>query len=281
MDIDDQDLYTVLDPIRWVTGIGDFAQASAESLGRILGASKAVFVDRGPAGGSATLSPDGVYFLHWPAWAKQHYCEHVRRRDPIRRWLAAVEARRAGEVARLSDMVSLPHLVRTRYYRELMQPSQAGHVMTLAVRHGHAVAGALSLVRAAGAPDFTLRERALAQSLAPVLGLAYGIACERAGRTAGAAASAPDGASEPPAPLAASTPLAPQAPLAPLAPLTPREREVAALVLAGHPNKEIARRLDTSHWTVKNQLRAVFAKLDVHSRTGLCARLGGPSGVRQ
>lgn len=258
MDIDDKHFHIVLDPIRWITGIDGFAQASAESFGRVLGASKAVFVDRGASGGGETLCPDDVHFLHWPSWAKHHYCEHVRRRDPIRRWLAAVEARRTDEVARLSDLVPLHRQVRTRYYRELMQPCNAGHVLTMAVRHGGVVSGALSLVRAADAADFSAHERALAQSLAPVLALAYGIACERAGRTATPAA-APDPA---------------MATLAPLAPLTPREREVAALVAAGHPNKEIARRLCTSHWTVKNQLRAIFAKLDVHSRTGLCARLG-------
>ncbi|CAN7591425.1 LuxR C-terminal-related transcriptional regulator [Pseudorhodoferax sp. LjRoot39] len=258
MDIDDQDLYAVLDPIRWVADMGDFAAASAESLGRLLGAGKAVFIDRG-TGGTAP-SPDDVHFLHWPGWAKQHYCEHVRRRDPIGRWLAAVQARRAGDVARLSDLVPPGQMVRTRYFRELMQPSDAGHVLTLAVRQGAAVAGALSLVRGADAPDFGPREHALAQSLAPLLGLAYGIALERAGRGLAGGQQARNADCGPDCGVMAG--------------LTPREREVAALVAAGHPNKEIARRLCTSHWTVKNQLRAIFSKLDVHSRTGLCARLG-------
>ena len=124
------------------------------------------------------------------------------------------------------------------------------------MHHGDAVAGTLSLVRDAAGEDFDARDRALAQSLAPVLGLAYGIAVERAATARGAVA-------------------APASGLDALAALTLREREVAALVVAGHANKEIARRLATSHWTVKNQLRAIFAKLGVHSRTGLCARLGG------
>ena len=94
MDLSDQQLRTVLDPIRWVSGVGDFAMAAAESFGQVFGARKAVFVDRGSAGGGL-LSPDDVHFVNWPSWCKSHYCEHVRRRDPIRRWLSAVEARRA------------------------------------------------------------------------------------------------------------------------------------------------------------------------------------------
>ena len=49
--------------------------------------------------------------------------------------------------------------------------------------------------------------------------------------------------------------------------LTAREQEVLALLTEGMPNRLIARRLGISESTVKNHLRAVFAKLDVADRT--------------
>lgn len=49
--------------------------------------------------------------------------------------------------------------------------------------------------------------------------------------------------------------------------LTPREQEVLRLVVAGHGNKIIARRLDVAIGTVKSHLKSVFNKLGVESRT--------------
>jgi DNA-binding CsgD family transcriptional regulator len=51
--------------------------------------------------------------------------------------------------------------------------------------------------------------------------------------------------------------------------LTDREREVAALVVLGTSNREVATRLHLSVRTVEVHLARVFAKLDVHSRTEL------------
>jgi DNA-binding CsgD family transcriptional regulator len=55
--------------------------------------------------------------------------------------------------------------------------------------------------------------------------------------------------------------------------LTPREREVARLVAAGLPNKQIADTLNLSEWTVASYLRRIFAKLSVRSRAAMVARL--------
>jgi two-component system response regulator DesR len=49
--------------------------------------------------------------------------------------------------------------------------------------------------------------------------------------------------------------------------LTMREHEVLKLVTQGFGNKAIATRLDISAGTVKSHLKAIFAKLDVRSRT--------------
>jgi DNA-binding NarL/FixJ family response regulator len=49
--------------------------------------------------------------------------------------------------------------------------------------------------------------------------------------------------------------------------LTPREREVLELVIAGHANKQIARRLGISEKTVKGHLTNLFQRIGVADRT--------------
>ena len=51
--------------------------------------------------------------------------------------------------------------------------------------------------------------------------------------------------------------------------LTPREAEIVNLVIAGRPNKEIAKACAISLRTVETHLRNVFRKCDVRSRTEL------------
>jgi two-component system nitrate/nitrite response regulator NarL len=57
--------------------------------------------------------------------------------------------------------------------------------------------------------------------------------------------------------------------------LSPREREIAALVARGLPNKAIGALLDISAWTVATHLRRVFVKLGVASRAAMVAALAG------
>jgi len=49
--------------------------------------------------------------------------------------------------------------------------------------------------------------------------------------------------------------------------LTPRESHVVAMIAAGAPNKEIARRLDLSMNTVKSHIRTAYRAMGVTSRT--------------
>lgn len=61
--------------------------------------------------------------------------------------------------------------------------------------------------------------------------------------------------------------------------LTQQERRIAALVGAGHSNKQIAFALELSEGTVKVHLNSIFRKLNLASRTELIERaagLGGP-----
>jgi len=49
--------------------------------------------------------------------------------------------------------------------------------------------------------------------------------------------------------------------------LTPREAEVLELLARGHLDKEVARVLGLSVWTIHSHLRRIFAKYGVHTRT--------------
>jgi DNA-binding NarL/FixJ family response regulator len=51
--------------------------------------------------------------------------------------------------------------------------------------------------------------------------------------------------------------------------LSDRQREIAALVCAGHSNKTIARSLGLTEGTIKTHLHAIFVRLRVKDRAGL------------
>jgi DNA-binding NarL/FixJ family response regulator len=59
----------------------------------------------------------------------------------------------------------------------------------------------------------------------------------------------------------------------PLAALTSRELEVAMLISMGHSNKQIARRLGISRYTVGTHIARLFVKLGVHCRPALVTRV--------
>ena len=58
----------------------------------------------------------------------------------------------------------------------------------------------------------------------------------------------------------------------PVALLTQREFEIVRLVAFGWANKQIARRLDISQWTVSTHLRRIFLKLEVDTRAAMVYR---------
>jgi two-component system, NarL family, nitrate/nitrite response regulator NarL len=54
--------------------------------------------------------------------------------------------------------------------------------------------------------------------------------------------------------------------------LSDREQQIATLVARGLPNKQIAKALDISPWTVATHLKRMFSKLGVCSRSAMIAR---------
>jgi DNA-binding CsgD family transcriptional regulator len=54
--------------------------------------------------------------------------------------------------------------------------------------------------------------------------------------------------------------------------LTARELQIATLVAAGYSNKQIAKQLHISEWTVATYLRRIFAKLGVDNRAAMVYR---------
>jgi DNA-binding CsgD family transcriptional regulator len=59
--------------------------------------------------------------------------------------------------------------------------------------------------------------------------------------------------------------------------LTPRQEEIAVLVIRGYSNREIAEKLYITEQTVKDHLRDVFAKMKIHKRNELTAKVLGIS----
>ncbi|CAG0971926.1 hypothetical protein ARNL5_01756 [Anaerolineae bacterium] len=62
-------------------------------------------------------------------------------------------------------------------------------------------------------------------------------------------------------------------------PLTPRERDVVGRLLAGASTRQIASSTGLTVATVNTYLKRIFAKLGVHSRVELLARVTGSIGV--
>ena len=60
-----------------------------------------------------------------------------------------------------------------------------------------------------------------------------------------------------------------------LAILTPRELQVCELIAAGRCDKQIARSLGISGYTVREYIRRIFAKLQISNRTAVLPRMLG------
>ena len=56
--------------------------------------------------------------------------------------------------------------------------------------------------------------------------------------------------------------------------LTPKEQQIAMLVAQGMTNKEIAQRLGSSPFTVRNQVKVIIQKLELKNRIQVAYLIG-------
>jgi DNA-binding CsgD family transcriptional regulator len=151
-------------------------------------------------------------------------------------------------VTGVSDFYSARQWRSTGMYCDVYRPQGLEHMLTVCLTGAGAAPGSqagpgrsvrMFLTRGPG-PDFSRRDRALIQLLAPHLRQAYRDAeLRRHG--------------QPPR-------------------LTRRHWELLRLVAAGHTNEHIARRLGISVGTVRKHLETIFLRLGVSSRTAAVTR---------
>jgi DNA-binding CsgD family transcriptional regulator len=141
-----------------------------------------------------------------------------------------------------------PERVRHTSYGTFLAARGIEAVGAMYLRHRGRIAACVGLLRELDAPQLTLDELAAAHRLHPLIEAAYASSLQNA-----------------------RTPTADD--LFERAHLTAREREVVRIAAAGARNAEIASDLYLSVATVKMHLHRAFAKLGVHTRAELAARL--------
>jgi DNA-binding CsgD family transcriptional regulator len=139
-----------------------------------------------------------------------------------------------AQALRFSDVISLREFRRLDLHREVCRPLGVDYVMKIFLP---VTTGGTAFVFDAGCRDFTERDRAVLDVLAPHL--------TRLHRRA---------ASQRPPAAAASI-------------LTSREQQVMRLVAEGLSNGEVANALFLAPGTVRKHLDNIYAKLGVHNRT--------------
>lgn len=159
--------------------------------------------------------------------------------DAYCRWMPLRDKRFARSMIPLktSDIATPRQLRRNPYYAAVLQPERIAHELKLWLPAPARSAYAFFFERGPGRRDFDERERGLLAMLRPHLAA---IRARRRNAFRGT--------------------------------LTERETEILRLVANGLTNGEIAKRLVISPATVRTHLEHVFAKLNVHTRTGAVAR---------
>ncbi|MFW5920861.1 MAG: helix-turn-helix transcriptional regulator [Polyangiales bacterium] len=172
--------------------------------------------------------------------------------DPVRTY-----PRRAAEhVARLARAPAFRLELDEETLESDPPPSAGSHVVSLPLRNGREVLGTLHLHLKDGESRLAHDELRLARWGARVLarGMSYASRLSaESGRRSG------EDVSE----------------TLERAPLTPRERDVVSLLVSGASTRDIASRTGLTVSTVNTYLKRIFAKLGVHSRVELVARVAG------
>lgn len=207
---------------------------------------------------SASLRPEFVSWRNYSAALVTKYLEHYYRFDPFYAlW-------RSGQQP---GVVRLDHGAESRsgpYIADFL--GESGIVDEIGILLPDGGDWALGVFLDRSSTRFTAAEVALVRRLFPIFEALH--AQERARR-----GTVERRTRQEPSPGAA--PAVPRLDPADWPDLTPREREIVAMVLQGHPPTGIARLLGISAGTVKNHRRNIYEKLDITTERELFLRYLG------
>lgn len=207
---------------------------------------RAVFAqfDRAIGFDLALFVRDGAFGGFTPSLDPRTKAVYSRRQHVYAKELAPFTAATiaAGGVGVDTEFFNRRSLEQTAYHTELVRPLGGRSSLVGILQLGGRVAGVLVLGRTRHA-RFREREKKALRDVLPELAVAD-MAMRCVAKSAGVANA-----------------------------LTPREREIVGYLRLGYSNREIALACGTSFRTVRNQLSAVYEKLDVSNRTEALARL--------
>lgn len=142
---------------------------------------------------------------------------------------------------RLSDVLTMAQLRRTRLYREALRPAGIGRMLSIGSLAGPGLA-ALTLTRPEGQPDFTARDRTVLEALQPHFDQARtNLERETQLRATRSQSLKAHG-------------------------MTPRETEVALWLAQGKTNREIATILAAPVRTIEKHVERILQKMGVENR---------------
>lgn len=214
-----------------------YQQLLVDQLARLAPFDSAVFLPRSPVERTLTVnkSPRHVEVLRRFRVGEAGYLGELERAQAV--------ALRDGAYLD-SEVYSLAERRRFGFFNDIIRPQGISSRLVVYVMFRGRVTASVNLCRHGRSPAFQRAHLELGQRIAPLLGLTCAALETRA-------AAASDGGV--------------------LGELEPRERELVQYLRGGYRNKEIARLMQRSPNTVRNQLARVFAKLRVKSRAELAA----------
>jgi DNA-binding CsgD family transcriptional regulator len=216
---------------------GTFQREALDFLGQSIGTDSAFFARFEPVVG---LSAEGVVTV---GMASGYQDLLIARTSRYERELAPVKNHAMKNSGVAVDTGVLGSEVRkTRYYDDLVRPVGGGHSLMCFLQLRGQPLGLLMLGRESSRP-FRDQDLDRVRALRPALTLAL----------------ASSARSSPPNPVT----------------LTNREREIASYLRLGYTNRDIGCALGISPHTVRNQLAALFRKVEVSNRAELVGRLLG------
>ena len=171
------------------------------------------------------------------------YDDYYQFHDPV-----TFKLQRHRQAVRVSDVVPQAELVRTEFFNDFVKRDGLYWGSNLFAWSGQRNIGDLRIWRTRQRGDFTSADIQLLDLIRPALVAAL----LRGRREPGAVATAGMGVQPS---------------------LSVREREVAACIAAGLPDKAISHRLGISVTTVRTHIDRMFAKLEVKNRLALVRRL--------